>query len=197
MNLNEIALEAEAALQELVEIAQLGSEDIVVIGCSTSEVHGERIGTSTSMDIAEHLYSGLAKVMSFSGITLAFQCCEHINRALVLPQAAAERLQLDPVLVIPVPKAGGAMASYAYQRMRQAAVVESLNQKARAGLDIGDTLIGMHVHPVVVPLRLKQKTIGSAHLQAARSRTKMIGGQRAVYDEEEAIRLMREYGYKE
>ena len=197
MDLNEVSHEAKAALAELVEAARLQKGDVVVIGCSTSEVHGARIGTSTSMDVAMALYAGWSEVATSSGIALAFQCCEHINRAVVVNAGVAARWDLEQVQVIPVPKAGGAMATLAFHRMQDAVVVESIQQRARAGLDVGDTLIGMHIHPVVVPLRLSCKSIGSAHVQAAMSRRKLIGGQRAVYSYEEALQQARDHGYRE
>jgi len=196
VDLNEISHEAKAALAELVEVAHLQENDIVVIGCSTSEVHGARIGTSTSMDVAMALYAGWESVAKATGIALAFQCCEHINRAVVVNAAIANRWDLELVQAIPVPKAGGAMATLAYHRVQDAVVVESIQQRACAGLDVGDTLIGMHIHPVVVPLRLSHKSIGSAHLQAAMSRRKLIGGQRAVYDYDEALAQARAHGYR-
>jgi|SRR5690625_619137 len=164
---------------EWVEQDYLKTDDIFVIGCSTSEVAGEQIGTSGSEDIARLLYEGLSSLKKQTNIHLAFQGCEHINRSLVIERATLEKFNLDEVNVMPVPSAGGSMASYAYQHMTDPVVVEYI--KADAGIDIGDTMIGMHLKPVAVPLRFKQQTIGQAHVTAARTRPKLIGGNRAQY----------------
>ncbi|MCA0971029.1 TIGR01440 family protein [Halobacillus litoralis] len=153
---------------------------VFVVGCSTSEIAGERIGTSGSEAIAEAVYKELHRLKVETGAQLAFQCCEHLNRALVVERSSAEAQKWPVVSAIPVPKAGGSMASYAYKQMQDPVLVESI--EADGGLDIGDTLIGMHLKRVAVPLRLEQKAIGEAHITAAKTRPPLIGGARAVYE---------------
>ncbi|MBQ1955219.1 MAG: TIGR01440 family protein [Clostridia bacterium] len=159
--------------------AKLKSGDIVAVGCSTSEVMGEKIGTSSVAELGEAIYSALSEVFSESGIYIAAQCCEHLNRALIMEREAARGAYVCNA--VPQPKAGGSFATAAYKAMRDPVAVESF--LCDAGMDIGDTLIGMHVRPVVVPCRLSVKTIGNAHLVCARSRAKFIGGERAHYDD--------------
>lgn len=160
--------------------AKLKKNDLLVIGCSTSEVIGEKIGTSGSEDVAKMIFDTLANLKETTGAHLAFQCCEHLNRALVLEKAVATTLGFEEVTVIPVRTAGGAMATYAYHQIENPVIVEFI--KADAGIDIGDTFIGMHLKHVAVPIRSKIKQIGSAHVTMAKSRPKLIGGTRAVYE---------------
>lgn len=167
-------------LEDFNAQANLGKDDIVVIGCSTSEVIGEKIGTAGSEEVADMIFQTLTKFKETTGVHLAFQCCEHLNRALVIEKPVAKANKFDEVTVIPVRKAGGAMATLAYQQMESPVVVEFI--KAVAGIDIGDTFIGMHLKHVAVPLRSKIKQIGSAHVTMAKSRPKLIGGSRAVYE---------------
>ena len=87
----------------------------------------------------------------------------------------------DIVNVVPQPKAGGSFATAAYAAFSDPVAVEHI--RADAGMDIGDTLIGMHLKEVAVPVRLSVKTVGEAPLVCARTRPKFIGGCRAVYDE--------------
>ncbi|WP_010531576.1 TIGR01440 family protein [Lentibacillus jeotgali] len=174
----------EALSNEWRRSGHLNEGDVFVVGCSTSEVAGERIGTSGSEDIASILFEELETLRSEAGVLIAFQCCEHLNRALVVERETMQRLGLDQVSVIPVPRAGGAMASFAYKTMKNPVVVEAI--KADCGIDIGETMIGMHLKPVAVPLRFDQRMIGNARTTAARSRPKLIGGKRAVYDRETA-----------
>ena len=169
-------------LDEFQQQANLREGHIVVIGCSTSEVAGRRIGTSGSEQIAEAVYKGLEELRDRTGIALAFQCCEHLNRALVVEEETAKAYRLPVVFAIPVPKAGGSMASYAYKHMKAPVLVEQI--EADAGIDIGDTFIGMHLKPVAVPVRVSQKQLGEAHVTLARTRPKLIGGVRAVYEAE-------------
>ncbi|WP_028593851.1 TIGR01440 family protein [Paenibacillus assamensis] len=180
--LESIRAEAELAANALVEAAQLRPGQIVVIGCSTSEVIGERIGTSGTLDVASALYNGLQVLQSRYQLQLAFQCCEHLNRALVIERSLCEAMRLEEVSAIPVPRAGGSMPSIAYRNMSDPCVVEHLS--AHAGIDIGETLIGMHVRHVAVPLRTAVRTIGAARVTMATSRPKLIGGERAVYSHE-------------
>ena len=168
------------AASELIEKAKLNKGDIVAVGCSTSEVMGERIGTSSVAELGEVIYASLAEVFSANGIYIAAQCCEHLNRALIVEREAVP--DAYACNVVPQPKAGGSFATAAYKAMKNPIAVESI--VADAGMDIGDTLIGMHVRPVVVPLRLSGKAIGNAHLTCARSRAKFIGGERAHYNSE-------------
>jgi uncharacterized protein (TIGR01440 family) len=176
---------AETVLRELVQAGKLGPGHIVVIGASTSEVLGERIGTSGSAQVAEAIFRAVDKVRKEAGFSPAFQCCEHLNRALVVERQLLGRYpELEEVSVIPVRKAGGSMAAYAFRHLQDACVVESV--KAHAGIDIGDTLIGMHLRPVAVPVRPSVRTIGQAHVTMAVTRPKLIGGARAVYTAEQA-----------
>ncbi|MFD1020084.1 TIGR01440 family protein [Thalassobacillus hwangdonensis] len=170
-------------VEQFVGSGFLKEDELFVIGCSTSEIAGERIGTSGSEEIAAVLYDELQELREKSGAALVFQCCEHLNRALVMERTTMLKKGYEEVSVIPVPKAGGSMASYAYRQMKDPVVVEYV--QADAGIDIGDTLIGMHLKPVAVPLRFDQKSIGHAHLNAARTRPRLIGGTRAVYDRNE------------
>jgi uncharacterized protein (TIGR01440 family) len=174
--------EARKAMSELVDAASLKEGNLVVVGCSSSEVAGHNIGSYSSVDIAEALFDGLYPVLEKRGIFLAAQCCEHLNRALILEAEAVEKLGLDVVNVVPQPKAGGSFATTAYRRFRHPAAVEG-GVRAQAGMDIGGTLIGMHLMPVAVPIRLSLSHIGEAIVLYARTRPKYIGGERAHYDE--------------
>ncbi|MGP3560133.1 TIGR01440 family protein [Geobacillus sp. BK01] len=169
----------QAVLRAFREQTSLGRGHIVVIGCSTSEVLGERIGTAGSTDVAAMLFAELDAWRRETEIELAFQCCEHLNRALVVERETARAHGLEAVSVIPVPQAGGAMAAYAYRHLADPVVVEAI--RADAGIDIGHTLIGMHLKPVAVPVRVPVKHVGSACVTLAKTRPKLIGGARAVY----------------
>ncbi len=178
--MNEIYNQAACAAAELVEKAELKSGDVAVIGCSTSEVIGERIGTSGTLDVAKEIFNGLNSVFTEKGIFLAAQCCEHLNRAIIIEKEKADTLGLEQVCVVPHPRAGGSFATAAWQTMKNPVAVEEI--KADAGIDIGTTLIGMHLKRVAVPLRLESNTIGEAKLSAAKTRPKYIGGERAKYE---------------
>ena len=178
MNLSEIKSAAKAAAEELILKGNLKEGMTVVIGCSTSEVGGGIIGKSGSLDIAEALYDGIFEVLNKNGIFLAAQCCEHLNRAIVVERKAAKDKEI--VSVVPQMHAGGSFATTAYKKMSDPVVLEEI--KADAGLDIGATLIGMHLKKVAVPLRLDVKKIGEALLFAAYTRPKFIGGIRARYE---------------
>ena len=169
-----------AAISELYEIAKLKKGDIVVIGCSTSEVVGSTIGTNSSFETAGEIFKGLHDFTESKGIYLAIQCCEHLNRAIITERAAVPFA--DIVNVVPQPKAGGSLATQAYAAFKEPVALEEI--KADAGLDIGFTLIGMHLKKVAVPVRLKNNSIGEATVLAARTRAKYIGGPRAMYNEE-------------
>lgn len=171
--------EAALAAQELLEAAKLSAGQIVIIGCSTSEVCGQRIGTASVPEVAEALYDGLRQVFAPRGIYIAAQCCEHLNRAVVAERKAVPGAEY--VNVVPRPKAGGSFATAAYSKAEDPVVLEEI--RADAGLDIGRTLIGMHLKKVAVPVRLEHDRIGEAIVTAARVRPKFIGGCRAVYDD--------------
>ncbi len=172
---------AETAINELIEAAELKSGDIVVIGCSSSEMVGEKIGTDSSLEAAETCFNAIYPILKEKGIFLAAQCCEHLNRAIITEKAAAEKQGLEIVNAVPMPKAGGSFATTAYKAFENPATVEEI--KADAGIDIGGTLIGMHLKKVAVPVRLSVKKIGEANIICARTRPKFIGGERAHYNE--------------
>ncbi len=176
----ELTAQAEKTVSELCEKAKLKKGQILVIGCSTSEVCGATIGKNSNLEAAEAVFAGIYKVLNERGIYLAAQCCEHLNRAIIIERAAVPFS--DIVNVVPQPKAGGSFATTAYKNFSDPVAVEEI--KADAGLDIGDTFIGMHLKKVAVPLRLENHTIGEAHITAARVRPKFIGGERAHYDED-------------
>lgn len=180
-HINQIQEELKKVLSELLEVAHLEAGDIFVIGCSSSEVAGVKIGTFSSEEIGHALFSTAYAFLKERGIYLACQCCEHLNRALIIEKDCARQYRLPRVNVVPQLKAGGSFATAAYHGMEHPVAVEYI--QAQAGLDIGDTLIGMHLAPVAVPVRTSQTTIGSAHVAAARTRAKYIGGIRAAYDE--------------
>ncbi len=166
------------AITELISIAKLSKNNILVVGCSTSEVMGDKIGTNSDYDTAEVIFDALYSVTKNLGINLAIQCCEHLNRAIVLEGDAFPHL--ERVNAIPQKKAGGSLATVAYSKFPNPILVEDI--KADAGMDIGDTFIGMHLKKVAVPVRLSINQIGNAHLTCARVRPKFVGGERAVYD---------------
>ncbi|SIS72689.1 TIGR01440 family protein [Alicyclobacillus vulcanalis] len=176
------------ALTHLAREAGLGPGRLLVVGASTSEVAGERIGTATSVAIGQAIADVVLAFARETGCDVAFQCCEHLNRALVVERRVWAGRQLEEVTAIPVPGAGGAAAAAAYWAMETPCLVRGVS--ADAGLDIGDTLIGMHLRPVAVPVRGPVREIGRAHLVMARSRPPLVGGARAVYDPAEARRRM-------
>lgn len=179
--LEEIKNQVEAAVTELISVAKLDDGDIVVIGCSSSEVNSEKIGTASSEETGQLIFDTAQRILSEHNLYLAAQCCEHLNRALVIEKAVAKEYRYPVVNAVPHLHAGGSFATAAYNHMENAVVVEAI--EAKAGLDIGQTFIGMHMIPVVVPVRLQTKNIGGAILSAARTRPRSIGGERAVYDE--------------
>lgn len=172
--------QAQAVISELCEKAKLKAGNIVVVGCSTSEVVGAKIGTNSNPEVAEEIFKALYDYTKSKGIFLAIQCCEHLNRAIVTERKAV--LFSETVNVVPQPKAGGSLATKAYAGFDEPVALEEI--KADAGLDIGFTMIGMHLKKVAVPLRLEHNKIGEAMVLAARTRPKFVGGVRAVYDEE-------------
>lgn len=171
--------QTHAAVKELCEKAKLKAGNLVVVGCSTSEVAGNTIGTNSSPEIAAEIFRALHNYTAANGLYLAVQCCEHLNRAIITERQAVPFS--ETVNVVPQPKAGGSLATQAYAGFDDPVAVEEI--KADAGLDIGFTLIGMHLKKVAVPLRLEHNVIGGATVLAARTRPKFIGGVRAVYDE--------------
>lgn len=183
----EIALiheQAKAVFGEFLAKTDFKAGQIIVIGCSTSEVRGSRIGKDGNSAIAEALYTAVAPLAAEKGLYLAFQCCEHLNRALVVERNVAEKYDLDEVSVVPYPHAGGSMASWAYRAFSDPVVAETI--QAHGGIDIGETLIGMHLKRVAVPLRLENRQIGQARVNVAFTRPKLIGGMRAKYSLDDA-----------
>jgi len=176
-------LEFKEAIQSLAlefyEKAGLKAGQTVVVGCSSSEINGHQIGTFSSAEIGAAVFSGLYSVFSAHGVSLAAQCCEHLNRAIIVERSLA--VGYDIVNVVPVPEAGGAFAAAAYRGFSDPVAVETF--QADAGLDFGGTLIGMHLKRVAVPVRLDVKYVGDAVVIAARTRPPLIGGSRAIYDE--------------
>ena len=179
--LERIKNDAVIAVSELLETAQLKAGDLLVIGCSSSEMVGEKIGTHSSVDAANALADAILPLLKEKGVHIAVQCCEHLNRALILESAVAEKYGYEAVNVVPQPKAGGSFATAVWARLDTPVAVEHI--RAAAGLDIGGTLIGMHLKEVAVPVRLSIKHIGEAPILCARTRPKFIGGCRAVYDD--------------
>ncbi|CAG7634546.1 hypothetical protein PAESOLCIP111_03579 [Paenibacillus solanacearum] len=180
--MTDIRTQVEQIVRELAEAGRLEPGQLLVVGTSTSEVLGQHIGTSGSQTVAQHIFDAVEAVRAEFGFYPVYQCCEHLNRALVMEREAMERYGLEQVSVVPVPKAGGSMAAYAYRQWSRAVVVETV--QAHAGIDIGGTLIGMHLKRVAVPFRPRIRMIGQAPVAAAFTRPKLIGGARAVYEQQ-------------
>ncbi|WP_262174349.1 TIGR01440 family protein [Saccharococcus sp. Marseille-Q5394] len=177
--LNLWKLQLDQLLSEMEEQTTFTPGTFFVVGCSTSEIAGKRIGTGGALEVAEALFGPLQAFAKKHDLSLAFQGCEHINRALTIERKAADKANLDSVFVIPAVHAGGSMSTYAFEHLEDAVVVESI--RANAGIDIGQTLIGMHLKPVAVPLRTSIDKIGEAVVTVATTRPKLIGGERAIY----------------
>lgn len=177
----DVKKEAKTAVCELVETANLKAGDILVVGCSSSEIVGGNIGKSSSLEAAEAVFGAIYPILKEKGIYLAAQCCEHLNRAVIIEEECARARGYEIVSVIPQPKAGGSFATTAYKNFSSPVAVEEI--RGEAGIDIGGTLIGMHLKRVAVPVRLSVKRIGEADIICARTRPKFIGGCRAVYPE--------------
>lgn len=177
--MEDLLKQVRAATTEICEKANLQKGDILVVGCSTSEVLGGIIGHNSSIEIGDAIFTTINSVLSQKGIYLAAQCCEHLNRAIIIEKSALP-LSTETVNVLPQPKAGGSFATAAYKGFNNPVAVENI--KADAGLDIGLTLIGMHLKNVAVPVRLVNNKIGDALVLAARTRAKFIGGERAHYN---------------
>lgn len=184
MNLNEIRSQSRAALEQLLleNRSHFNPVRLLAVGCSTSEVAGGTIGHASAYEIGEVIAETVLELAAEQGFAPAFQCCEHLNRCLVVERETAEKYGLTIVCAVPRPKAGGSLATAAWKRMRQPVLAERI--QADAGIDIGLTLIGMHLKPVAVPIRLKTDRIGCAIVTAARTRPRLIGGERAAYTEE-------------
>lgn len=179
--IDKISEDARSVISELLEKAQLSSGDVFVLGCSSSEICGNKIGTASSEEAAKALYDVLMPELKSRGVYLAAQCCEHLNRALVVERAVALRQGLDIVNVVPHAHAGGASATLAYSLFDDPVMVENI--KADAGMDVGGTLIGMHLRATAVPVKTATRTIGEAIVICARTRPKFIGGERAMYNQ--------------
>ena len=167
-------------IDEFLSVAPMKAGEILVVGCSSSEIVGEAIGKGSDFNAVSAVYEGIAPILAEKGIFLAAQCCEHLNRALVVERECAEKYGLETVCVVPKAKAGGSFATAAYENFKDPVVVETI--KAHAGIDIGDTLIGMHLRAVAVPVRLSVKRLGEANVVFAKTRPKYIGGPRACYE---------------
>ena len=177
--MQEVQTQAATAVRELIEAAHLKAGQLLVIGCSSSEIVGQRIGKGSSLDAAQAVWAGVQPELERSGVLLAVQCCEHLNRALIVERETAERFGFEIVNAVPQLHAGGAFATTVYAAMRDPVAVEAI--QADAGIDIGGVLIGMHLKRVAVPVRLSLNHIGEALLLCARTRPKYIGGIRARY----------------
>ncbi|MEG1880784.1 MAG: TIGR01440 family protein [Oscillospiraceae bacterium] len=172
--------QAKMAVEQLLEVSNLEENDIFVIGCSSSEIMGDTIGHGSTFEVAKAIFDGVYPILKAKNIFLAAQCCEHLNRAIIIERAAAKLYGYEIVSVVPQPKAGGSFATAAYAGFSDPVAVETI--KASAGIDIGGTLIGMHLKNVAVPIRLDIKRIGQANILCAKTRPKYIGGGRAVYE---------------
>ena len=183
METAQITAQAQQAAMELLEAAHLETGDLFVVGCSSSEITGGRIGKQSSMEAAQAVLEGIRPILQAQGVSLAAQCCEHLNRAIVVERAVARERGYEIVAAVPQPHAGGSWATCCWQAFTDPVLVEEV--RAEAGMDIGGTLIGMHLRRVAVPVRLSLDHIGQAVLLCARTRPKFIGGARAVYGEGE------------
>ncbi len=182
VSLEEIAAQAKQAVQELLAVAKLNPGDLFVVGCSSSEVQHKKIGSWSSEEIGKTLFHAIYGELQAHGIRLATQCCEHLNRALIMEEETAKAFGYPMVNVVPQLKAGGSFSTAAFAGFKKPVAVEHIS--AQAGIDIGDTLIGMHLQDVAVPVRISIQSIGNAHLVCARTRRKCIGGIRAHYNDE-------------
>ena len=177
----EIRKSARAALLELLDVAALTPGQQVVIGCSSSEIMGQKIGKGSTPEAAKAVVDEILPILKARGLCLEAQCCEHLNRALVVERDVAEAHGFEIVNAIPQLHAGGSFAMTAWANFKDPVLVETI--VTDAGIDIGGTLIGMHLRRVAIPVRLSIKKIGEANILCARTRPKYIGGARAVYQE--------------
>ena len=173
--------DAVRVVEEFLKQAKLKKGDLVVIGCSTSEIASHRIGSYSNADLGEAVFLAMQGAFAKEEISIAKQCCEHLTRALIIERKDAERFGYEEVNVVPQPKAGGSFSTAAWKHMQDPVAVEHI--QAKGGIDIGDTLIGMHLRAVAVPVRIEHPTIGGAHIVCARTRAKFVGGERAHYNE--------------
>ncbi len=180
--IEKLAKEAYEAAKEILEKSKVEEGDLFVVGCSTSEIAGSVIGTDSQPELATAVFEGIYRAANEAKVYLVAQCCEHLNRALILEKKAAKAYGYELCNVVPQPKAGGSFATAAYAHFESPVAVEHV--RAHAGMDIGDTFIGMHLRDVAVPVRISVAQIGSAHLTCARTRAKFIGGERAHYNSE-------------
>ena len=193
LDLEKIKDQARACVNEIVEASGIKKGQIFVVGCSTSEICGDIIGSNSSLEVAKAVFGAIYEELTNKGIYLASQCCEHLNRAIIIEREAAEAIGMSDhiVTVVPQPKAGGSFATCAYYTFKEPVALEEI--QADAGIDIGGTLIGMNLKRVAVPVKLTNNTIGSANVLAARTRPKYIGGIRAAYDvDPEMMRRIKE-----
>ena len=181
--LEQVRNEAKAAALEICQVAKLRKGQILVVGCSTSEVTGHKVGSYSSPELGQAIYEGIQEALQPQGIYLAAQCCEHLNRAIIIEREAAKKYGWEEVCVVPRPHAGGSWATTCWKNFQDPVAVEEI--RAHAGIDIGGTLIGMHLKRVAVPVRLSLSKIGEANILCARTRPKLIGGERAKYTEED------------
>ena len=177
--LDQITCQARNVVTELLEQANMRPGSLLVIGCSSSEIVGKQIGKGSTLEAAQAVFAGVSPILQEHGIRLAVQCCEHLNRALIMEREAAEQRGYESVNVVPQPHAGGSFAVTAWNHFQDPVAVEAV--QADAGMDIGGTLIGMHLKAVAVPVRTNEKQIGEAIVLCARTRPKFTGGPRAVY----------------
>ena len=180
MNLKQIQQQSKEILAELLSKSSANNQKILVVGCSTSEVWGKKIGTGSDLNVAKSIFWGLYEIALENQLFLAAQCCEHLNRAIVVESSVAKNFNLEIVNVVPILKAGGAFATTCWENFKSPVAVEKI--QADFGLDIGGTLIGMHIKPVAVPFKPSIKNLGFASVICARSRPKFVGGSRAKYD---------------
>ena len=178
--INRILNEAVGAL---MDAGHLESGSVIVLGCSTSEITGARIGKGSVPELGEIVAEAMLAACKGHGVHAAFQCCEHLNRALILEREAAEKYGWEEVCVVPRPHAGGSWATTCWKNFKDPVAVEEI--RANAGMDIGGTLIGMHLKRVAVPVRLSLNKIGEANILCSYTRPKLIGGERARYTEED------------
>ena len=184
MDFSQVTAQSRQAVKEILEAARLREGSLFVIGCSSSEILGDQIGTATNLESAQAVYEGIIPLLKENGILAAAQCCEHLNRALVVERETMEHYGFEQVNAIPQPNhAGGAFATVCYERFDDPVLVEDIRGRADAGIDIGGTMIGMHMHSVVVPMRTSIRKIGEAPIICARHRPKYVGGKRAIYDD--------------
>ena len=181
-NYEKVKMDAKRVVAEFFEQTKLTKGQLVVIGCSTSEIAEHHIGSYSNVELGEVVFVAMYEELKKAGLSVAAQCCEHLNRALIMSEADAERFGYEVVNVVPQPKAGGSFATAAWKHMERAVAVEHVQE--HGWIDIGDTLIGMHLRPVAVPVRIEHTLIGSAHIVCARTRAKYIGGERAHYNED-------------